>query len=450
MKDSKNTQKESQITRRSFVGNTTKTAAGAAALSALPIERFAHAASPGDTIKLGLVGCGGRGTGAARQNMHTSAEGVKLVAMGDVFRDQLDKSYNNLKKSKDKQVQVKEENKFVGFDAYKKVIEQCDLVILATPPGFRPYMFEEAVKQGKNVFMEKPVATDGPGVRKVLEVAKIADQKGLKVGVGLQRHHHAGYEETMKRLKDGAIGDFVSMRAYWNSGGVWDPRMKRGDEKSELEYQLRNWYYYNWVCGDHITEQHIHNLDVINWLKDGFPVLARGMGGRQVRTDKKYGEIFDHHAVEYQYEDGTWMFSQCRHIRGCFNSVSEHVQGTKGRCDINKFQIRADDGNNWRYKGKRIDAHQDEHYPLVEAIRNNEKYNEAYYGAKSTLTSIMGRMATYTGKEVTWEKALNSKIQLMPDKVTWETVPPTAPDAETGEYPIPTPGDAMWARKVIG
>lgn len=450
MKDSKNTQKESQITRRSFVGNTTKTAAGAAALSALPIERFAHAASPGDTIKLGLVGCGGRGTGAARQNMHTSAEGVKLVAMGDVFRDQLDKSYNNLKKSKDKQVQVKEENKFVGFDAYKKVIEQCDLVILATPPGFRPYMFEEAVKQGKNVFMEKPVATDGPGVRKVLEVAKIADQKGLKVGVGLQRHHHAGYEETMKRLKDGAIGDFVSMRAYWNSGGVWDPRMKRGDEKSELEYQLRNWYYYNWVCGDHITEQHIHNLDVINWLKDGFPVLARGMGGRQVRTDKKYGEIFDHHAVEYQYEDGTWMFSQCRHIRGCFNSVSEHVQGTKGRCDINKFQIRSNDGNNWRYKGKRIDAHQDEHYPLVEAIRNNEKYNEAYYGAKSTLTSIMGRMATYTGKEVTWEKALNSKIQLMPDKVTWKTVPPTAPDEETGEYPIPTPGDAMWARKVIG
>ena len=300
MKDSKNTKKESEITRRSFVGNTTKTAAGAAALSALPIERFAHAASPGDTIKLGLVGCGGRGTGAARQNMHTSAEGVKLVAMGDVFRDQLDKSYNNLKKSKEKQVQVKEENKFVGFDAYKKVIEQCDLVILATPPGFRPYMFEEAVKQGKNVFMEKPVATDGPGVRKVLEVAKIADQKGLKVGVGLQRHHHAGYKETIQRLQDGAIGDLVSMRAYWNSGGVWDPRMKRGDEKSELEYQLRNWYYYNWVCGDHITEQHIHNLDVINWLKDGFPVLARGMGGRQVHADKKYGEIYDHHAVEYQ------------------------------------------------------------------------------------------------------------------------------------------------------
>lgn len=447
MKDSKNTKKESEITRRSFVGNTTKTAAGAAALSALPIERFAHAASPGDTIKLGLVGCGGRGTGAARQNMHTSAEGVKLVAMGDVFRDQLDKSYNNLKKSKEKQVQVKEENKFVGFDAYKKVIEQCDLVILATPPGFRPYMFEEAVKQGKNVFMEKPVATDGPGVRKVLEVAKIADQKGLKVGVGLQRHHHAGYKETIQRLQDGAIGDLVSMRAYWNSGGVWDPRMKRGDEKSELEYQLRNWYYYNWVCGDHITEQHIHNLDVINWLKDGFPVLARGMGGRQVRTDKKYGEIYDHHAVEYQYEDGTWMFSQCRHIRGCWNSVSEHVQGSKGRSDINRFQIMSKDGN-WRWKGKRIDAHQAEHYPLVEAIRNNEKYNEAYYGAKSTLTSIMGRMATYTGKEVTWEQALNSKIQLMPNKVTWKTVPPTAPNGD-GEYPIPTPGDAMWARKVI-
>ena len=444
MKETKN---ESSITRRSFVGNTAKTGAAAAAVSALPIERFAHAISPGDTIKLGLVGCGGRGTGAAGQNMHTSAEGVRLVSMGDAFRDQIDKSHKNLKKQKEKQVTVKEESKHVGFDAYKKVIAESDLVILATPPGFRPYMFEEAVKQGKHVFMEKPVATDGPGVRKVLEVAEIAKKKGLKVGVGLQRHHHPGYKETIKRLQDGAIGDLVSMRAYWNSGGVWDPRLPRGEEKNELEYQLRNWYYYNWLCGDHITEQHIHNLDVINWLKDSFPVMARGMGGRQVRADKKYGEIFDHHAVEYQYDDGTWMFSQCRHIRGCWNSVSEHVQGSNGRSDINKFQIFSKDGN-WRYKGDRVNAHQAEHYPLVEAIKNDLPYNEAYYGAMSTLTSIMGRMATYTGGQVTQEQALNSKIQLMPNKITWETVPPTTPN-ENGEYPIPVPGDKMWARKVI-
>jgi myo-inositol 2-dehydrogenase/D-chiro-inositol 1-dehydrogenase len=219
--------------------------------------------------------------------------------------------------------------------------------------------------------------------------------------------------------------------------------------KTELEYQLRNWYYYNWLCGDHITEQHIHNLDVINWLKDGFPVLARGMGGRQVRTDKKYGEIFDHHAVEYQYADGSWMFSQCRHIRGCWNSVTEHVQGTKGRADISAHQIFGS-GGNWRYKKPRGEKspYQIEHDDLFAAIRHNEPYNEAYYGAKSTLTSILGRMATYSGTEVTWEQALNSKVQIMPESITWDSQPPTSP-GENGEYPIPVPGDKIWKRKIV-
>jgi myo-inositol 2-dehydrogenase/D-chiro-inositol 1-dehydrogenase len=451
MNESKKTSTQDPVTRRKFVGTTTKTAAGAAALSALPIERFAHGASfsPGDTIKIGLVGCGGRGTGAAVQALSTG-ESVKLVAMADVFKDKLDERLTIISKQKEKQVDVKEENKFIGPDAYKKVIEQCDLVILTTPPGFRPYHFEEAIKQGKHVFMEKPVAVDGPGIRKVLEVAKLADKKGLKVGVGLQRHHQAGYMETIKRLQDGAIGDLVSMRAYWNGGGVWDPRAQRDEVNSELEYQLRNWYYYNWLCGDHITEQHIHNLDVINWLKDGFPTMARGMGGRQVRTDKKYGEIFDHHGVEYQYEDGTWMFSQCRHIRGCFNSVSEHVQGATGRSDINKHTIFPTKGAPWRYRKQKADKnpYQQEHDDLFAAIRHDEPYNEAYYGAKSTLTSIMGRMATYTGGEVTWEEALNSKVQLMPNKITWDTKPPTGPN-ENGEYPIPVPGDKMWKRKIV-
>ena len=449
MNESKKTPKTETVNRRSFLESSTKAAAGAAALSSLPIERFAHAASPGDTIKIGLVGCGGRGSGAADQALSTG-ESVKLVAMADVFKDRLEGSLNGLKKKKEKQVAVTEDSKFIGPDAYKRVIEQVDLVILTTPPGFRPYHFEEAIKQGKHVFMEKPVATDGPGIRKVLEVAKIADQKGLKVGVGLQRHHQAGYIETIKRLQDGAIGDRVSMRAYWNGGGVWDPRAQRHEVNSELEYQLRNWYYYNWVCGDHITEQHIHNLDVINWLKDGFPVLCRGMGGRQVRTDKKYGEIFDHHAVEYQYEDGTWMFSQCRHIRGCWNSVSEHVQGASGSCDINRHTIMSPKGN-WRYKAQKADKnpYQQEHDDLFAAIRHNEPYNEAYRGAKSTLTSIMGRMATYTGKEITWEQALNSKAQLMPPTITWDTKPPSGPN-ENGEYPIPVPGDGRWFKQVVG
>lgn len=449
MKESKKTPKSDSLNRRSFVGNTTKTAVAGAALSALPIERFAHAAiSPGDTIKVGLVGCGGRGTGAASQAL-TTGESVKLVAMADVFKDKLDERHDLLKKQKGKQVDVPEENRFVGPDAYKKVIEQVDLVILTTPPGFRPYHFAEAIKQNKHVFMEKPVAVDGPGVRKVLETAKEADKKGLKVGVGLQRHHQPGYIETIKRLQDGAVGDIVSMRAYWNSGGVWDPRRARDQVKNELEYQLRNWYYYNWLCGDHITEQHIHNLDVINWVKDGFPVLARGMGGRQVRTDKKYGEIFDHHAVEYQYADGSWMFSQCRHIRGCWNSVTEHVQGTKGHANVSRHQVFGDAGN-WRYKKPRGEKspYQIEHDDLFAAIRHNEPYNEAYYGAKSTLTSILGRMATYSGTEVTWEQALNSKVQLMPESITWDTAPPTGPD-ENGEYPIPVPGDKIWKRKIV-
>ena len=369
--------------------------------------------------------------------------------MADVFKDKLDERHDLLKKQSEKQVDVPDENRFVGPDAYKKVIEQVDLVILTTPPGFRPYHFAEAIRQNKHVFMEKPVAVDGPGVRKVLEVAKEADKKGLKVGVGLQRHHQPGYIETIKRLKDGAIGDLVSMRAYWNGGGVWDPRATREQAKTELEYQLRNWYYYNWLCGDHITEQHIHNLDVINWLKDGFPVLARGMGGRQVRTDKKYGEIFDHHAVEYQYADGSWLFSQCRHIRGCWNSVSEHVQGATGHADIGAHQIFGK-GGNWRYKKDRDEKspYQIEHDDLFAAIRHNEPYNEAYYGAKSTLTSILGRMATYTGGEVTWEQALNSKVQLMPESITWDSKPPTGPD-ENGEYPIPVPGDKIWKRKIV-
>jgi myo-inositol 2-dehydrogenase/D-chiro-inositol 1-dehydrogenase len=449
MKESKHNPKSESLTRRTFVGNTTKTAVAGAALSSLPIERFAHAAiSPGDTIKIGLVGCGGRGTGAASQALSTG-ESVKLVAMADVFKDKLEERHKLLKTQSEKQVDVPEENRFVGPDAFKKVIEQVDLVILTTPPGFRPYHFAEAIRQGKHVFMEKPVAVDGPGVRKVLETAKEADKKGLKVGVGLQRHHQPGYIETIKRLQDGAIGDLVSMRAYWNSGGVWDPRANRDQVKTELEYQLRNWYYYNWLCGDHITEQHIHNLDVINWLKDGFPVLARGMGGRQVRTDKKYGEIFDHHAVEYQYADGSWMFSQCRHIRGCWNSVTEHVQGTKGRADISAHQIFGS-GGNWRYKKPRGEKspYQIEHDDLFAAIRHNEPYNEAYYGAKSTLTSILGRMATYSGTEVTWEQALNSKVQIMPESITWDSQPPTSP-GENGEYPIPVPGDKIWKRKIV-
>src|ERR1043165_4010657 len=273
------------VNRRSFL-QTTSTVVGGALVGALSIERAAHAAGS-DEIKIALIGCGGRGSGAANQALSTEGK-IKLIAMADAFPDRLNNSLNELKRAKAEKVDVPEEHKFIGFDAYKKAIALADVVILATPPGFRPIHFEEAVKQGKHIFMEKPVATDAPGVRRVLAAAEEAKKKNLKVGVGLQRHHQLGYLETLKRLHDGAIGDITAMRCYWNGTTPWvHPRAELekhyGRKLTEIEYQMRNWYYFVWLCGDHIVEQHIHNLDVINWLKKGHPVKARGNGGCEMR-----------------------------------------------------------------------------------------------------------------------------------------------------------------------
>ncbi len=426
----------SQITRRNFL-QTTSVVAGGVALGGLATERAVHAQGS-DTVKIALVGCGGRGSGAAAQALSTKGN-VKLVAMADAFPDRLNSSYGNLAKNHAAKMEVPDDHKFIGFDAYKDAIKLADVVILATPPGFRPIQFEEAVKQGKHVFMEKPVAVDGPGVKRVLDAAEEAKKKNLKVGVGLQRHHQLGYIETMKRLHDGAIGDIVAAHCYWNDGGVWVKERIPGE--TEMQYQMRNWYYFVWLCGDHICEQHIHNLDVINWVKQGYPVRCHGMGGRQVRTGKQYGEIFDHHAVEFDYEDGSKLFSQCRHIRGCWSSVSEHVIGTKGKCNVGGHTITG--ANAWRLsredreRGK--DPYQQEHDDLFAAIRDDKPYNEAFNGAMSSLTAVMGRLATYSGKVITREEVLNSTVALVPDKYTWDGNPPTRPD-ENGFYPIPIPG----------
>ena len=427
--------------RRDFLQTSTTAALSAAAVAQLSLTSGVYAAGD-DVIKVGLVGCGGRGTGAAGQALSTEGN-VKLVAMGDAFADSLNGSLNNLQKAHGDRVAVDNDHKFVGFDAYKQVIDSgVDLVILATPPGFRPPHFEYAVSKGKNVFMEKPVAVDGPGVRKVLESVKIAKEKNLKVGVGLQRHHQDGYLETLKRIHDGAIGDVIAMRCYWNNPGVWEPRISHEQAKSEMEYQMKNWYYYLWLCGDHICEQHIHNLDVCNWVKQGHPVMARGMGGRQVRVDKRYGEIYDHFAVEYQYADGSWLFSQCRHQPNVWNSVSEYAHGTKGDSDVsgNSIMTKTD---KWKFRRDksvtRTDPYQVEHDDLFRAIRNNTEYNEGENGANSSLTAVLGRMVVYSGKEVTWEEALNSNIDTMPKNLSWDADPPTKPNANF-EYQIPTPG----------
>jgi len=426
--------------RRTFLKQSSALVAGATLVSsaAEATKRASRAPALGDeTIRIALIGCGGRGSGAADQALSTEGK-VQLVAMADAFQDRLVDSYAKLKDRHGDKVQVPDAAKFVGFDAYKQAIESdVDMVILATPPGFRPQHFESAVEQGKHVFMEKPVAVDGPGVRRVLRAAEIAKGRELKVGVGLQRHHEEKYLETIKRIQDGAIGEVVFMRSYWNSAGVWV--RERQAEMTEMEYQMRNWYYFNWLCGDHIVEQHIHNLDVCNWIKGDYPVEAQGQGGRQVRTGMETGEIFDHHMVEFTYSDGVKMISQCRHIPGCWSSVSEHVHGTQGVADVSAGRIKGHGGWSWRFKGDNPNPYQVEHDDLFAAIRNGTPHNEAENGARSTMTAIHGRMATYSGKLVKLEDALASELDLMPERLAWDANPRSLPNAD-GSYAIPTPG----------
>jgi predicted dehydrogenase len=423
-------------TRRTFLKTTSAALIGSSLLEGSLAAQTAPARGD-DTLRVALVGCGGRGTGAANQALSTEGS-VKLVAMADAFEDRLASSLEQLSELHPDKVDVPESRRFVGFDAYRQAMEQdVDVVVLATPPGFRPIHFEHAVALQRHVFMEKPVAVDGPGIRKVLAAAEVSKRNGLKVGVGLQRHHDAAYQETVRRIHDGAIGDVQLMRCYWNGSGVWVRPRKPG--MTEMEYQMRNWYYFNWLCGDHIVEQHIHNLDVCNWIKGDHPVKAQGQGGRQVRSGIDHGEIFDHHMVEYTYADGTTMLSQCRHIPNTWSSVSEHAVGTRGSANMSAKSIESVGGWTWRYREDRKDAYQVEHDRLFAAIREDTPHNEAETGAVATMTAILGRMATYSGNLVTWDDALASGLDLSPARYAWDAPPPTLPD-ETGAYAIPMPG----------
>ncbi len=419
--------------RRDFLKVSSTAAVGGALVASLAAPRNVHAGAD-DTIRVGLVGCGGRGSGAVAQALETKGP-VKLVAMGDAFRYRLDGSLQSLTKRKElaARIDVPQERQFVGLDAYQKVIDAgVDLVILATPPGFRPLHLAAAVAAGKHVFMEKPVAVDVPGVHSVLESTRKAKEKNLAIGVGLQRRHQLTYLDTIKRLQDGMIGDIHTMRAYWNGKGVWVRPLGSGspqeqsEVKTDMQYQVNNWYYFNWLSGDHICEQHIHNLDVCNWLKNGYPIAAQGMGGRQIRTDAQFGEIFDHHAVEFEYADGSRMFSWCRHMPGCWDSVSEHCQGSKGSADISRAMIQVAGKELWTYRGDKNNPYQTEHDDLFASIRNSTPLNEGEVGAMSSMTAILGRMCTYTGRMILMEDALKSNEILCPDqgKLTWNTTPP--------------------------
>lgn len=432
----------SPASRREFMRHSTLIGAG---LMATPfLSRANYFSGAAGTIKIAVIGCGGRGTGAAIQALSTK-ENVKIVALADAFRDRLDECYKTITSdeatdngSVKAKVDVPEERKFTGFDAYLKAIPLADVVILATPPGFRPIHFTEAIKQDKHVFMEKPVATDPAGVQKVLAAAAIAKQKKLNVVVGLQRHYQNSYRELFQR-KD-LIGDITSAQAWWNNDGVWVRPRKEG--QTEMEYQMRNWYYFNWLCGDHINEQHIHNIDAVNWFKGGYPVKAQGMGGRQVRKGKDNGEIFDHHYVEFTYADGSILNSQCRHIPGTMSRVDEMLVGTKG-------SIRCGAGSISDAKGKSLyqfdlkkenNPYQTEHDELFAAIAKGEyKFADAENGAHSTMTSILGRMATYSGQIIDMDKALKSGIDIMPKVYAFDAVPPIVPNAD-GYYPVAVPG----------
>ncbi len=426
MTDPKPSQSTS-ASRRDFLKASTVAAAGGSALTGLGLASNAHAAGS-DVIKVGLIGCGGRGTGAAEQSV-TSGPNVKLVAMGDMFQDRVDACRSNLTKLGEK-AEVSPDRCFTGFDAYQKVIDSgVDLVILATPPGFRPTHLAAAIAAGKHVFTEKPVAVDAPGIRAVLAAAEEAKKKGLAVVAGTQRRHQASYLESMRRIHDGEIGEVTSARCYWNQGGLW---MKpRESSWTDMEWQLRNWLYFSWLSGDHICEQHVHNLDVVNWAVGAHPDRAVGMGGRQVRTGPEYGQIFDHFAVDYEYPNGVHSLSMCRQIDGCENNVSESVVGTKGRWQSQGHRIEG--ASKWRYRaqGKEVDPYSQEHIDLIASIREGKPLNELQTVAESTLTAIMGRMSAYTGKAVTWNEALQSKLSLMPEKLVL---------GDLKVAPVPVPG----------
>jgi predicted dehydrogenase len=417
-------------TRRSFLYTAAAAATAQSLLRARDQGRFARQGQGGDELKVALVGCGGRGSGAIAQALSTKGP-TRLVAIADMFGDRLDGCLQNLAESDElkKRIDVPKERRFVGPDAYLGVMASgCDVVVVATPPHFRPAHFEAAIAAKKHVFFEKPVAVDAPGVRRVIAAHEKSVQMGLAVCSGLQRHHQNPYLEIMQRIHRGDLGRVLFARCSWNQGGLW--HADRQPEWSDMEWQLRNWLYFTWLSGDHIVEQHVHNLDVINWALQAHPKSCRGMGGRQVRTDPKYGHIFDHHAVQYQYEGGAYCFSESRQIDGCANDVSEHVYGADGEAHMGgSFRITGK--NAWKFEGQQNDPYQTEHDDLFAAIRAGKPFQEGRMVAESTLTAIMGRMATYSGREVTWDKALASDEKWGPENYEFGPLPVD---------PVPMPG----------
>ncbi len=420
--------------RRSFLKGTA-TLAGSAFVSGLPLN--ARAAKPG-ILRLGLVGCGRRGTGAAFEALQAS-KSVKLVAMGDTFEDMLSSSYSSIAAAFKDQVDVPSRNRFVGFDAYQKVMDACDVVLLATPPPFRPGHFEAAVKAGKHVFMEKPVAVDVPGFHKIIEIGKLAEQKKLNVVVGLQRRYHPATQEMLKKIHEGAIGPIRSLDVYYNVGA---PKIHpRVSAQTEMEYQLRNWRYFSWLWGGQIAGQAIHQVDTMNWLMQDYPVIARGSGGRQTFEGPNQGNTYDHFYVEYIYPNGVKMHLQCKNMDNCWKRMGFEIHGAAGYADERNRIFDLKGNIIWRHREREDTpgSTQLEQNALINAILEGGYINNTEYGAQSSLTTIIGRMAVHSGQELKLEEVLKSTIHLGPTEYAWNASMPDLP-GEDGNYAVPIPG----------
>jgi len=421
------TNDDTNVTRRDFL----KTAATASLAAAIPAN-LGLFAQGNDTLRIGVIGCGGRGTGAALDALNSSP-GMEVVALFDPFKDRVDSCLKRLLEQAPAKIKVKPENCFTGFDGYKQLLAlpEVNYVVTAAPPGFRPSQFQAAVEAGKNVFMEKPVAVDPIGIRAIIAASELAKQKGLGVVAGTQRRHQKRYLELLARIKDGQIGEIVGAQCYWNMGDLWvklrEPNM------TEMEWQCRNWLYFSWLSGDHIVEQHVHNLDVVNWAIGSLPKTVMGMGGRQVRVAPEYGNIFDHFAVEFEYADGVRTASYCRQTKGCAERVEEKIIGTKGVA-FGYGEIKGP--KPWKFEGEETNPYVQEHTDLVASIRAGKPLNEGRQIAESTMCAIMGRMSAYTGRAISWDWAMNaSQLNLFPAKVDFGPNP-VDPPAVPGTTPL--------------
>lgn len=416
--------------RRNFM----KTSSGALLGAAIVGFAKASGAQPnGETLKVGLIGCGGRGTGAVREALLADPN-TRLVALGDAFMDQVDDALKKLAKEGSgvhAQMNENEVQKFDGFDNYKGVIAACDVVVLAAPPAFRPAHLRAAIEAGKHVFCEKPIAVDPVGVRHVMETCEMARKKGLNIVSGLCYRYENSKRDIIQRVHDGAVGDIITLETTYNTGGLWHKRRRK--DWSDTEYQVRNWLYYNWLSGDHINEQHIHSLDKIAWVMgDTYPVKATASGGRSQRTAPEYGDIYDHFNTLYEWSNGVRCFSSCRQWEGSSTYVNDHIYGTKGVATLQEHVIQFRDGTEWRHEKQPDDnMYQNEHNALFASIRKGEVIVDEYM-CGSTMLAIMGRISAYTGKSVTWDEMMASTLDLTPASLEWGP-------REVG--PVPVPGE---------